>query len=642
MRMKRSVLVVVFLLFISGSVSATVSVARIFSDNMVLQRDIPVTVWGWAEKGENVSVSFNNSTLKTKADKDGRWQVVLGLLKPGGPYEMRIQGKSDNITLKNILVGDVWIGSGQSNMEWIIKNTDNAEMEIAQSNYPKIRLFTVPKATSFTPSKDLAGGEWLECNPGNVADFSAVAYFFGRKLNQELDVPIGLIHSSWGGTNIQAWMSWDLMQKKPEYKNVDLKAVEDAGKDMLAKGERFQEALRNEKGLTEKWYETTATTDWKPIGIPQRWEATEIGNADGVIWFRKEFEVPAEYAGTAAVVSLGPIDDHDQTWLNGKPIGGMNVWNENRLYNVRQGIVTAGKNILVVRVNDTGGGGGIFGKPQLLYFQAGEKRISLVGSWTYRPSVTTTEFGIVNNGPNAFPSQLYNAMIAPIIRFPIKGAIWYQGESNTWEGYRYRTLFAEMIRDWRGKWGNEFPFLWVQLANFMAADSVPVQSEWAELREAQSVTLALPKTGMAVAIDIGDANDIHPRNKQDVGLRLALAALKVAYNQDVVHSGPVYKSMEKSGDRITLSFTNTGSGLMIKDKYGYVRGFSIAGPDEKFYWAQGYQDGDKIVVFSKSVKNPVAVRYGWGNNPDDANVYNKEGLPASPFRTDNWNPISQR
>ncbi|HYC85913.1 MAG TPA: sialate O-acetylesterase, partial [Chryseosolibacter sp.] len=237
--------------------------------------------------------------------------------------------------------------------------------------------------------------------------------------------------------------------------------------------------------------------------------------------------------------------------------------------------------------------------------------------------------------------QLYHAMVAPLVRYPIRGVIWYQGESNAWEGYRYRTLFPELIRDWRAKWGNEFPFLWVQLANFMASDSVPVQSEWAELREAQSMTLSLPKTGQAVAIDIGDPNDIHPTNKQDVGHRLALAALKVAYGKDIVYSGPVYKSMEKSGDKIIVSFTNAGGGLTVKDKYGYIRGFAIAGADEKFYWAQAYIDGDKVVVYSPEVKNPVAVRYAWGNNPD-ANLYNREGLPASPFRTDSWNGISQR
>jgi sialate O-acetylesterase len=639
--MKKPLILFSFLSLMLEPALATVTLPRIFSDNMVLQRDVPLSVWGWAEKGENITVSINNQILKARADQDGRWQVALKPMTHGGPVEMQVKGKSNVIVLKNILVGDVWLGSGQSNMEWIVKSTNDAENEIAKANYPGIRLFTVRKATSFIPSKDLAGGEWLECNPGTVGEFSAVAYFFGRKLHEDFDVPIGLVNSSWGGTNIQAWMSWDLMQKRPEYKDVDLKKLEDAGKNMEAEIQRYERALKDEKGLTEKWFEGPATADWKPIGIPQNWEATAIGNADGVVWFRKEFDVPAEYANTAAVVSLGPIDDQDQTWLNGKPIGAMNAWNENRIYQVRQGIVKAGKNSLVVRVNDTGGGGGIYGKPQLLYFQAGDKRISLVGNWTYRASVVTTDFGIINNGPNAFPSQLYNAMIAPIIRFPIKGVIWYQGESNTWEAYRYRTFFADMIRDWRTKWNSEFTFLWAQLANFMAADSLPVQSEWAELREAQSMTLGLPKTGQAVIIDIGEENDIHPRNKQDVGYRLALAALKIAYNKDVVYSGPVYKSMEKTGERIALNFTNTGGGLMVRDKYGYVRGFSIAGADEKFYWAQAYIDGDKVIVSSPLVKNPVAVRYAWGNNPD-GNLYNKEGLPASPFRTDTWNGISQR
>jgi sialate O-acetylesterase len=281
------------------------------------------------------------------------------------------------------------------------------------------------------------------------------------------------------------------------------------------------------------------------------------------------------------------------------------------------------------------------GSADQIYVDAGGQRVSLAGEWMYRSSVNTGEFGMVNVGPNAFPSQLYNTMIAPFISYGIKGVIWYQGESNTWQAYTYRTLFADLIKNWRTKWGYELPFYWVQLANFQAAVETPGESDWAELREAQSLTLALPQTGQAVIIDIGEANDIHPRNKQDVGLRLALAALKTTYGKDIVYSGPVYQNMKVDGNKIVLYFSNVGTGLMTKDKYGYVKGFAIAGADKKFVWAKAYLEGNTVVVYHESISNPVAVRYAWANNPDDASLYNKENLPASPFRTDTWPGVTE-
>jgi sialate O-acetylesterase len=625
------------------SVHADVSLPKIFSDHMVLQREATIPVWGWADAGEKITVSFNGATASTKADKTGRWTISLKAMSHGGPYEMKVSGKKNTITFKNVLIGDVWIGSGQSNMEWTIKNSNDPDKEIAEANYPKIRLFTVTKAMSYQAEKDLAGGQWLECSSGTIGDFSAVAYFFGRKLYKELDVPIGLVNSSWGGTNIQTWMSWDVMSKKDQYKTTDIMKLQAKSKDDGEKRQKYAEAMKNEKGMNEKWFDPSSNiSGWKKIKLPGAWESTEIGNADGYVWFKREFELTEQpNATTTAVLSLGPIDDQDHTYLNGIQIGTMNTWNEPRNYTVKSEVLKQGKNTIVVRVLDTGGGGGIYGKPENLFVQIAEKKIPLTGDWDYKTSVLNTDFGIQNTGPNSFPSQLYNAMIHPIIPYAIKGVIWYQGESNTWEAYRYRELFPEMIQDWRSKWNSEFAFLWVQLANFMAADSIPKESDWAELREAQTMTLSLPKTGQAVTIDIGEANDIHPRNKQDVGLRLAFAALKSIYGKDVVHSGPTFKFMEVSNDKVVLSFDNTGGGLQIKDKYGYVKGFVVAGEDKKFYWANGWREGDKIVVGSPMVKKPVAVRYAWGNNPDDANIYNQEGLPAVPFRTDKWPGVSQ-
>jgi sialate O-acetylesterase len=636
--MNKYTLFFLFTFFLCTKLGA-VSLPKIFSSNMVLQRDMSIRVWGWSDPKEDIVITFNSISVRTKADKGGRWYAELPPMAYGGPYQMKVAGKGSVVSLTNILVGDVWLGSGQSNMEWTLKNTQDADTEIARANYPMIRLFTVKKATSYEPMKDLAGGEWLECNSQNADDFSAVAYFFGRKLNEELKVPIGLINSSWGGTNIQTWISWDVMGKKDEYKTADLAKLQASTKDLAEKQKRFESAMKDEKGLAEKWHMLDNVTGWKTIKLPQMWEQTEIGNADGYVWFRKEFTV--NDPDNSARISLGPIDDQDQTFVNGVEIGSTNAYNEPRVYLVDPGLLQKGNNVISIRVLDTGGGGGVYGKPEQMFIENGDEKISLAGDWQYKASVLNTEYGIVNTGPNSFPSQLYNAMIAPVIQFPIKGVIWYQGESNTWEAYRYRTLFKELIGDWRAKWGAEFPFLWVQLANFMAADSLPAQSEWAELREAQTVTTGLTATAQAITIDIGEANDIHPRNKKDVGLRLALQALRIAYGKQLVSSGPVYRGMERKGEKIEISFLETGGGLLIRDKYGYVKGFAIAGEDQKFVWAQAYAEGDKIVVYSPQVKEPVAVRYAWGNNPDDANVYNKEGLPAGPFRTDTWRGVSQ-
>lgn len=608
---------------------------------MVLQRDRAVKIWGWAGKGESVTVTFNGQKVKAKADAGGNWVVALKPMAHGGPFDMSIQGKGNSIAYKNILIGDVWICSGQSNMEWTVRSTNRAAQEIAESNYPKIRLFNVQKAMAYTPRTDLAGGAWTECNPQTVGDFSAVAYFFGRKLARELDIPIGLINSSWGGTNIQTWISWEVMSQKGNYRNTDFKLLEAQTANYQSGLQKYQEAMQQDKGIAGKWHEpSTALTDWKKTTLPNEFAATPVGNTDGIVWFRKDFELQAGDESKPATLYLGPIDDIDHTYINGQLVGSENEWNKERVYTLAPGLLKAGKNTLVVKVTDTGGGGGLCGRPDQVYLGFDGKIVPLAGEWLCRPSVVATDFGIKDQGPNSFPSQLFNAMISPITAYAIKGGLWYQGESNTYQAYAYRALFAEMIGNWRSKWGYDFPFFWVQLANFQAPDAQPVESDWAELRESQSKTLVLPQTGQAVIIDIGEANDIHPRNKQDVGLRLALAALKVAYGQDLVYSGPVYQSMKTEGNKLILSFTNTGSGLITKDKYGYVKGFALAGADKKFVWAKAYVQGNTVVVYADAVASPVAVRYAWGNNPDDASLYNKEGLPASPFRTDEWPGIT--
>lgn len=619
---------------------ANITLPKIFNSNMVLQRDKPVRVWGWAAPGEKITLAFNGQTLKTKTGKGGSWEIMLPAMSYGGPYTMSITG-NNSIQLNNILIGDVWLCSGQSNMEWLTKNTNNAAQEMESASYPAIRLFTVEKATGFKPQKDITGGEWKECNPATVADFSAVAYFFGRKLNRDLNIPIGLISSSYGGTVIQAWTSWEVMKNDEKFKTADPVQIEKENMLMKEKLEKYSAAVKNDIGDREKWFDADANMEgWKRVTLPQLWEQTEIGNTDGVIWFKKEFDLPAEMEGKPVAIHLGPIDDDDVTYLNGKKIGNTNMFNTDRVYAADPSILQKGKNTLVVKVTDNGGGGGIYGAKTQLFVESNGIKLPLDGEWLYKPSALTTQFGIKDYGPNSFPSQLFNAMIAPLIPFVIKGVIWYQGESNALEGYQYRQLFPNMISDWRKQWNDTLPFLWVQIANLFPPAAAPVSSYLAELREAQHLTLALPHTAEVITIDIGDPNDIHPRNKKDVGYRLALAAEKIVYGKDSVYSGPLYQSHVVNDGKMILSFNSMGSGLWVKDKYGYLKGFSIAGADKKFVWAKAYIDGDKVVVYSDQIAQPIAVRYAWADNPDDANLYNKEGLPASPFRTDDWKELT--
>ncbi len=633
-----------------SSLHAEVKLPHIFSDNMVIQRDNPIKIWGWADKNETVEVHFLNQVKKVKADKNGNWSLSLDAVSYGGPYTMEVKGKSNTISLKNILIGEVWLCSGQSNMEMTVHgwgSVYNYEEEINDANYPQIRAFNVVKDISITP-KDELDGMWEVCSPKTVANFSAVAYFFARKLNQELNIPVGIINSSWGGTNIETWTSADVFEKLPpqfrdKFKDLQVIASEQFRKENETNGVKYKEALKNDPGINEKWYEPSFnTSSWEKMYIPQTWEDV-LGNADGIVWFTYSLTLPKEEEGKAAKLHLGTIDDDDITWINGIKIGETIGFATNRVYDIPENVLKAGENKIVIKITDGIGSGGIYGDPKNIFVKTGGNQYSLAGDWQYKEAATTKMYNYVDisSSPNTYYSLLYNAMINPIIRFSIKGAIWYQGESNAQEAYNYRTLFPTMINNWREKWGYEFPFYWVQLANFMAKDNTPVDSDWAELREAQSMTLSLPKTGEAVITDIGDANDIHPRNKQDVGLRLALIALNKDYGKkDIVYSGPTFKSMEVIGNKAVISFNNVAKGLKSTSKYGYIEGFAIAGADNKFAWAQAYIDGDKVVVYSDNVANPVSVRYSWSNNPD-VNLFNSEGLPAAPFRTDNLKGITQ-
>jgi sialate O-acetylesterase len=636
-------LFVIQAIVISAALYAEVTLPYIIGDNMVLQRDIPVNIWGWAGPGESVTVMMNGQKVSVATDKTGAWKARLNPLPAGGPFEMTISGKN-RIILRNILVGDVWVCSGQSNMEWPLSRSRNWTEDKNNINNPEIRLFYVPKNMSTKPLQNTKEARWELCNEESASVFSAVGYYFGRNLQQQLKVPIGLINSNWGGTDIETWTSLETMYADTDYTGVISKMksadFEQLQQEAEAKRKEWEDKISGaDPGILEKWYlPESDVSSWSHMRLPQLWEGAGLPSVDGVVWFRKEFIMRQGDETAEAILSLGPIDDSDECYVNGILAGKTeNQYDRPRAYKLAPGMLKEGINVVCVKVIDTGGGGGMWGNENQMTVEVNGNSISLAGDWLYKLSLDLPAPRDASS-PNSFPSLLYNAMINPLIQFPIKGVIWYQGENNAANFVKYRSLFPAMINDWRTKWNiGNFPFFFVQLANYMEPADFPKASSWAGLREAQAMALSLPATGMAVIIDIGESKDIHPRNKDDVGYRLSLAAMKVAYGRELVYSGPIYKSMRISGNTIVLEFNHVGSGLVAKDKYGYLKSFAIAGQDQKFVWAKAYLTTDnKVVVSSDRVTKPEAVRYAWADNPDDANLYNREGLPASPFRTDQW------
>ncbi|MGN6292314.1 MAG: sialate O-acetylesterase [Chitinophagaceae bacterium] len=629
-------------LFITLNSFAQVKLPRLIRDSMILQRDEKINLWGWASPNEKVNIRFNGKVYKTTADKGGNWKLQLPPTKAGGPYTMDITA-SNKITLREILFGDVWFCSGQSNMVHQMNIHDvTYAREIAEANYPQIRQFWIPALSSLEgPQPDLPTGNWKPAVGDEVRPFSAVAYFFAKKIYEKYKVPVGIINASVGGTPIQAWTSEQGLKDFPALsatieKNKDTAYINSFNR--RATGNRPPAPVDAGLAATPKWYDPTyIPKGWRMINIPGYWEDQGIRDLNGVVWYRREIAIPASMAGKPAKVFLGRIVDADELYINGKQVGNTTYQYPQRRYNVPADLLKAGKNIFVVRVTNTNGKGGFVpDKPYCIF--SGADTIDLKGYWEYKAGVVFPP--VSGSGPGGIsaqnqPAALYNAMVAPEINYTIKGFCWYQGEADTWQPKQYEKLMAALINDWRNKWKQDtLPFLFVQLPGFMEYNYLPSESNWAGLRESQLKSLAVPNTGMAVAIDLGEWNDIHPDNKKDVGERLALAALKLAYKEDIVYSGPLYESSTIEGKRIVISFTNTGSGLMTND--GEVpSSFAIAGGDKKFVWASAKIEGNKVVVWNDAVTNPKYVRYAWADNPLDPNLYNKEGLPASPFRTDN-------
>jgi sialate O-acetylesterase len=657
----RVLLLLLLVLAGSSAARAAVRVPSLVGDHMVLQQGRRARVWGTAEPGERVTVRLAGLTARATADARGRWQVFLGPLKAGGPHTLTVSA-SNTLRFVDVLVGEVWVCSGQSNMEWPLSQTTHGPEDAARADRPEIRLFTVEKRTSAEPLEDVRG-RWVVATPEQAAQFSAVGYYFGRELHGRLRVPVGLIHTSWGGTPAEAWTSRAALASHPalrpileryekELANLPELRREHARK--LAEWERrYVTPDPGNKGEALGFAEPARDAEgWRRMRLPQLWESAGL-KLDGVIWFRRGVEVPPAWAGRDLSLSLGPVDDFDTTYFNGARVGatggeGAEAYRFPRRYRIPGPLVRPGRNVVAVRVYDRVGGGGFGGSAGSMSLAPegepeGGAAVGLDGEWDYKAEAAVepkqldfSDYPGPAPGPDNqnSPTVLYNAMLAPLTPYAVRGAVWYQGESNAGRAYQYRTLFPAMIRDWRRAWGGgDFPFYFVQLANYMKRHPEPAESEWAELREAQALTLREPRTGMAVAIDIGEADDIHPRNKRDVGLRLARWALAETYRRRVEPSGPLYASHAVEGGRVRLRFRHA-AGLKTSDGRAPA-GFAVAGADRRFVWAEARVEGETVVVWSKGVPSPAAVRYAWADNPA-ANLANGDGLPASPFRTDDW------
>ena len=638
MKLIKKILAIGFCFITMHYVDAQVKLPQIIRDSMILQRDAKINVWGFASQNEKITIRFNNKIYKTITNDNGKWILQLPSMKAGGPYIMEISGKN-KITLHDILIGDVWICSGQSNMEHQMKlHPINYANEIANASYPEIRQFKMPYVTNLiSPQNDLTDGSWKWADSNNTKDFSAVAYFFAKALYQKYHVPIGIINASWGGIPIEAMMSEESLQSFPNIlatveKNKDTAYVNETNRNAFAAIQSM--AKPEDKGITQKWFDTSyKPKGWRTIAIPGYWEDQGIKDLDGVVWYRKEIDVPVAMINVEAKVFLGRIVDADELYVNGTKIGSTGYLYPQRRYAIADNVLNPGKNFFVIRVtNNSGKGGFVPDKPYQLI--AGNNTIDLTGYWEYKVGSVFA----LHSSPNSIalqnqPTALYNSIIAPIINYTIKGFTWYQGESNTGRADEYAKLQPAMITDWRSKWkeGN-IPFLFVQLPGFMDYDYLPSESQWAMFREAQAKSLSLPNTAMAVAIDVGEWNDVHPDRKKDVGDRLALAAEKIAYDENIVYSGPTYHSSTIDGNKIIITFNNTGSGLTTNDDEAPAE-FAIAGEDKKFVWAHTKIEGTTIIVWSDDVPSPKYVRYAWADDPVNPNLINKEGLPATPFRT---------
>jgi sialate O-acetylesterase len=618
-------------------VQCQITLPKLLSDNAVLQRDKQLKIFGWASPGEDITVSFNDDEFATVANPKGEWSITLPPQKAGGPHQFTFKGKN-KIDLKNILFGDVWLCSGQSNMEMTMRQVRERYADVIDASAnANIRQFEIPDRYNFKePQPDVSAGKWNESNPQNTPAFSAVGYFFAREIFEKHDVPIGLINAALGGSPAEAWMSEDALSSFPEHHSEMRKFKDDSlifaieRADKIRIDQWYAELAAKDIGLSSRWKKTDVDDkDWPEMSVPGYWADSPMGEEHGSVWFRRTFTVDKSLAGQRGMLALGRVVDQDSVFVNGTFVGTTGYQYPQRRYVIPEGLLKEGQNSIVVRViNQSGRGGFVADKPY--HIKVGESTIDVKGKWKYKlgaamPSLAGQTF------IRWKPGGLYNAMIAPLHGFPITGVIWYQGESNAGRGEEYKKLFPALIRNWRLKWNQDIPFFYVQLANFMEKRDTPTESGWASLRQAQLETLSVPNTGMVVAIDAGEWNDIHPLNKELIAKRLALHARKIVYGEKTLTaSGPQPHEWKFTAKEVVIKFKHVAGQLVSKGD-SRLNHFAISSDGKNFVWAKARIKKDQVTVWHESITNPVAVRYAWADNPDTANLYNSEGLPATPF-----------
>ena len=625
--------------------AAPALLAPVFGDHAVLQRGAPIPVWGSAQPGEAVTVAFAGTEAQAKADALGHWRLRLNAQAAGGPYDLTVRSQGGQAqVLHDVLVGDVWLCSGQSNMEFTLRHATNADGEISASANDQIRLLHAPHMGAPTP-RDAFGAPtaWAAARPGTVDNFSAACYLMGRELQADQHVPMGLIDASWGGSDIRAWISPEALRRFGGYDDA-LRIVAQHTADPTAAEAGWQKVMAawakdHDPGARSAppwsapdlddsaWATTPADGYWESWGVPA------LARFDGVVWYRTTITLTADQAKGEAMIALGPADDIDTTFINGTFIGGQESWNAPRTYAAPAGVLHAGVNSIAVRVVDTGGGGGLWGHPKDRFLRAADgSQVPIDGLWRYRIAATIDQTGPVPHAPWMDATgvvTLYNGLISPFAGYGLKGIAWYQGEANVSDPEGYRRLLPALIQDWRDRFGKELPFLVVQLANFGSAASQPGPSAWAALREAQRLTVEHdPKTGMAVTIDIGQRYDIHPTDKLDVAHRLARLARRLAYGESLVASGPQPIGAVRTGDQVTISFADVGAGLAV---YGAARpiGFEACDKTGRCGFVDATASKDKVVL-EVGTGEVAKIRYAWADSPI-VNLYNSEDLPATPF-----------
>jgi sialate O-acetylesterase len=640
--------IVLFLLFYTQAFTQ-LRLSAFFSDHMILQRDKPVKIWGGAKVGDVVNLSIGTISGSATADKNGHWLITLPAFAAGGPYTISVKTKNESKVFTDVLFGEVWLCSGQSNMQFRVREAVNAKYEMHRANNPLIRQVEVHQKLSFHPEPFIDSTEWVISTPQTTGEFTAVGYFFARDIYERLHVPVGLIHDNWGGSQVESWISKNDMMGSGDLKEYASQMPDNWDQSNANKEKKLSDSLyilnhgqmpdAMEEDILKPGY---SLSGWMPTSAPGDLDWNGLPSYRGEAYMVKEIWVDSIQAALPSTLSLGTDDIRFSFFLNGKPLSFSA--DKNILIPLPAGSWKPGINILLVKIGNQSLPDrmpmGIHGNKDQVYVDFEGERISLANDkWKVMPVLKNPHH--YRQWMNNEGTIIYNAMLHPLIPLGIRGVLWYQGESNTDRAVEYGRTFPLMIESWRKEWKDDFPFLFVQLASFGKYEPLSAGCKWAELRESQSKTLSLPKTGMAVTTDVGDSSDIHPKNKQDVGRRLAAIALNDVYGFPQTHSGPVYKSVSFSNGQAILSFTSIEKGLMAKNMYGNLAGFIIAGPDRKFYYAHAVIRGDEVLVYADSVSNPVAVRYGWTNSPVDINLYNVEGFPASPFRTDNWPGLTE-